>query len=73
VQRQVYITIIIFIVTREFFAAYPRGTAGPFFGCKVGEWTAVAISAGRTVSGLRSEIRKKIGVGWTKGSVRRFT
>lgn len=53
-QKQVYIIIIIFIVTRE---AYTRGIAGPPSGCKVREWMAVAVGAGQCVSG-----QKKIGV-----------
>lgn len=62
-QKQVYIIIIIFIVTHEFLAAYTRGTAGPLSGCKRGGWTAVTVLTQDDVSELRSEIRgKKIGV-----------
>ena len=54
---------------REFFAACTHVIAGPSSGCKVGEWMAVAVGAGRCVSGRK--LGKKSA--WTKNCVCRFT
>lgn len=55
-QKQVYIIIIIFIVTREFSRRIRLPVHPP--GCKGDAWTAVAISAGQCVGAPDRKFRK---------------